>query len=249
MAKSKKRTYQKRRKTRKNIRRRRSLKNRQRKMVGGVQGECPVCMNDTQLFKMKHTLDANYPTEQDESAIDHEMCEECFSRLNPKNCPLCRRNVEQLINTDDNNVVWPVPQRGPPNILAIMNAQLNQMPNVDANGRRWNINSWTKFVRDHAMDYEFYNQFYNELTNLPEEQLRNMYNHIFVYEPQVIRIFLINQFKDFSQRRGQNFNNIKRNPNENNFDKIKSLLAYILVIEVELGQEHYFTRVADLFGW
>lgn len=247
MSKTKRRTFLKRkktRKTRKNITKkkifRKSFKNR--KMIGGTEGECPVCLENKTLLKMEHALDEGHPTAEVESLVNHEMCEDCFMRINPKNCPICRRHVVKLIDMDDNRQAWPVPPRGPPNIIALMTQQLSQMqPNLS-------FHRWSDHINMNSSP--FYQQFYDQLSVLPDEQLTDMYNNVLRYDKPLIIKDLVTNFLNFYARHKPLGNtkivNIRK---LKNIDQIKSFLAYILVLEVVIGQDYYFNRIADLFHW
>lgn len=246
MSKTKKRNVLKRRKTRKtrkNITKRKIYRKnfKNRKMIGGTPGECPVCLENKNLFKMVHALDAGHPTAEDESLVDHQMCDDCFKMMNPKNCPLCRRHVVKLIDMDDNRQAWPVPPRGPPIITELMMRHLNEMP-PGPNGGKWNIYSWTKYVNTN--NNPFFQQFYDLLSGLPEEQLRDMYRNSLNYYPQSLDTF-IERFVEYSVKKGQRVNPRKLK----NIETIKAFLSYILVVEVVSGQDYYFDNIAKLFGW
>lgn len=254
MSKTKKRTFLKRRKTKKNNKRRRkSFRNR--KIIGGA-GECPICLESKPLLKMVHFLDSAHPTEESESAINHEICEGCFMKLNPKKCPMCRRPVEKLINTDDNNVVWPAPlasaalPRGPPNITNLMIAYLRQFPPRQENRSRWTLRSWIDHITYN--DTPFYQQFYDQLSQLPPEQLTSMYNNVFEYTPAVVRD-LVPNFQSYyatkNKRTGRPpLTSMQRMSIDRNAYEMISFLAFILVVEVMI-EEEYFNRIAGLFGW
>lgn len=236
----------KRRQTRNN-RKRKSIRNyRNKKMMGGAEGECPVCLEYKQLLKMQHSLDDAHPTAESESAINHEMCEECFMRLNPKNCPLCRRPVEGLINTDDNRVVWPIPPRGPPIITSLMTTYLNQMPPPPPPFSRWRFPNWAKHIRDN--DNPFFQQFYDVLSELPDVQLIEMYKNSLKYSPLILGD-LVRNFVDYSNNHGQKINAIILKKTLKNIEIIKAFLTYMLLVEVSVGQDNYFNRIAELFGW
>jgi hypothetical protein len=249
MPKTKRRTSLKRRATRKNNRRRKSFRNRKsfRKMIGGTEGECPVCLEHKPLLKMQHSLDDEHPTAESESAINHEMCQDCFMRLNPKNCPLCRRHVEGLINTDDNRVVWPVPPRGPPNITGLMTELLSQMPPIPANLRSWTFRAWSSNININSSP--FYQQFYDELSQLPPDQLTVMYKNVFKYDRLIVKDLVVNFQNFYARHKPVGSAKIVNIIKLKNIDQIKSFLAYILVVEVSVGQDNYFNRIADLFGW
>jgi hypothetical protein len=254
MSKTKKRIFLKRRKTRKtrkNITKkkifRKSLKNR--KMMGGAIGQCPVCLEeDKTLLKMEHALDAGHPTAEDESLVDHQMCQDCFMRLNPKNCPLCRRPVVKLIDMDDNRQAWPVPPRGPSNITDVMMVYLNQMPPLDSKGFKWNFYSWAKYINTPNNNNPFFQQFYDLLSDLPVEQLINMYKNSLPYNLLLTKD-LVAKFVEYSKNNGQNINPLILKKNLQNIEIIKAYLSYILLVEVVVGQDLYFNRIADLFGW
>lgn len=236
------------RKQTRNNRRRKSIRNyRNKKMVGGAEGECPVCLEHKQLLKMQHSLDDAHPTAESESAINHEMCEECFMRLNPKNCPLCRRHVEGLINTDDNRVVWPIPPRGPPNITGLMTELLSQMPPIPANQRSWTFRAWSSNININSSS--FYQQFYDELSQLPPDQLTVMYKNVFKYNRLIVKDLVVNFQNFYATHKPVGSAKIVNIIKLKNIDQIKSFLAYILVLEVSVGQDNYFNRIADLFGW
>ncbi len=216
--------------------------------MGGTPGECPVCLENKNLFKMEHALDEGHPTAESESLVDHQMCENCFMRLNPKNCPLCRRHVEKLINTDNNRKVWTLLPRGPSNITDVMMAYLNQMPALDSKGYKWNFYSWAKKINTKNDNNPFFQQFYDLLSDLPEEQLINMYKNSLSYSGLLTKD-LIDKFVEYSKNNNQTINPKILKTNLKNIEIIKAYLSYILVVEVVTGQDFYFNTIANLFGW
>ncbi len=80
--KSKKRTFKK----------RRYLRN---KYKGGTGEECPVCLEVKPLCEIK--------------PCGHNICEDCFSKLRTKSCPLCRGNTDQLVCSGE--IKYPVPPK------------------------------------------------------------------------------------------------------------------------------------------
>lgn len=228
-----------------NKRRRKSIrKYKNKKMVGGAVGECPVCYENKPLLKMEHSLDSENTLEK-ETRITHEMCRDCFMKLNPKNCPLCRRPVERLINMDDNHVAWPVPPV-PLSALTIpelMTAQFDEIP--VAPRPPWTIYTWAKYIKEN--ENPFIHLFYERLSELPDEQIINYYKSCFSYSPHIIFKDLVDRFVDYSKSRGKNIVPKIFKKTLNNIDIIKAFLAYILVVEVVMGD--YFNRIQELFGW
>ena len=130
------------------------------------------------------------------------------------------------------------------NITELMIIYLNQMP--VALHYPWNFNSWTKYIKDNNTD--FFQQFYDRLSELTNEQLINMYKTSFSFIPNVIFKDLVKNFIDYSKKQGQIISATNLKKTFNNIHVIKCLLSYILVIEVVL-RDNYFNRISELFGW
>ena len=260
MSKTKKRNFLKRRKT--------------RKMIGGTTPRgtpsgtprgsprgspdetpsCPVCFENKPLLKMEHALDGAHPTAEIESLVDHKMCKDCFKRLNPKNCPLCRRPVVKLIDMVDNHQAWPVIPRGPPIITELMVTHLNGMPATTSKGHKWTFESWMAYINDPNNNNPFFQQFYDRLSDLPVEQLTNMYKTVVTYKPSAQVAPFLGAFEKYSKKHGrpefkQTILKKKLANDLANIELIKEFLSYILVVEVAVGQDYYFERIPKYFGW
>ena len=57
---------------------------------------------------------------------------------------------------------------GPPNITELMMIQLSEIP--IAPRPPWNVNSWAKYIKE-QYNNQFIQQFYDRLSDLPDEQL------------------------------------------------------------------------------
>lgn len=245
MAKTKKYTHIKRRKSRKN--KRRIQKSKSFKLKGGKRGTCPLCLKeDVDILKMEHALDMDYPSMKAESKINHEMCKECFMGMESKTCPVCTRPVTRLYDPETNNVEWPVVH---PSVVDMMQVALGNFP---AGTQRWNFDSWAKFIAEN--NSELINDFYDRLSLLPPDELIKMYNSCFKFEPGIIFDDIKKKFKIYvekQQRMGNaqvaNVKPIKKSKNPD-IHTIKLFLAYTLVVESELGEEYYYTRIRNLFG-
>lgn len=247
---------------------------------GVESNECSICLSTEAeladlrrpLLKMQHVLDENYSAEA-EAALQqnspHYICNRCFDNMKRRGkdfCPLCKRKVETVINEN--------PIKEPVNIKELMIDHLEQMPPPPR--KSWVPSAWQRYVNEYGSD--FHQRFYDQLSRqFGEPQLRDMFNHVMDYRTfmtlssgeqrptQIIFENLTDNFQKFCIHTQHKPKPVGCNKIINN--RKTSFLAYILVIEVIMGQNvvnqagevkpnyfertevGYFKRIEDLFGW
>jgi hypothetical protein len=243
--------------------RNKSLKNRKRqnkksrknrRIIGGNNGECPICLEDKELLTIVHNDESSSSTRQ------HQICKECFNRLSEKICPLCRVDIKMLIDSN-NNIIFPQPPPFADIMTTYFNARDDISRVIGKGGKPCvlKFDSWAACVNNKNIELNMngtktplFPVLIERLSEFPTDQLTHMYksfftNHIPIFN-QVVDKFIV-YAKNHMNSRTINKNIFKIGLADET--KIKQLLAYTIMVEVA-GQrsiEEYIQRIIWLFDY